>query len=71
MRTRPLLVVIANSKGSVSLALDPGDYTQAIAVNLRRWLDSAVVSAAASGACVTFSVAVHQVGENCDHEVQP
>ena len=33
------------------------------------WLQQAVRAAFESGACVTFSVSVHQDGPDCEHEV--
>ncbi|HJX54005.1 MAG TPA: hypothetical protein VJ801_14660 [Polyangia bacterium] len=73
MRSRDLVVELANSKGFSSLRLDVADGPQAlqgIAVNLRQWLDAAVAKADSAGACVTFSVSVHLAGAECDHEVR-
>lgn len=42
---------------------------QSVAVEIRKWLDSAVAKAAQSGNCVMFFVSIHQAGAGCDHEV--
>jgi len=70
---RSLRVVFANSKDSRAHPIVSADVMtvapQAVACELRKWLDAAVKAASTSGACVTFSVSVHQFGADCDHEV--
>ena len=66
-----LRLVFSNSKGHHVLDVKKGGLAdQATAVELRRWLDSAIAAASKENApCAMFMVAVHQEGADCDHEV--
>ena len=67
---RDLVLVLRNTKcHSVMTFRGETLVPQALAVEVRKWVDSAVVAAIGSGGCVTFSVTVHQAGAECDHEV--
>jgi hypothetical protein len=67
---RDLVLRFENSKTTAVYRFSAADIApQSVAVEARKWLDSAVAKAAQSGACVVFFVSVHQAGTDCDHEV--
>lgn len=62
-----LVVIIANGKGHQ--VLGPDDSHGVVSEALSRWLTSALNTAIKSGVCVSFTVAVHHRGPDCDHEL--